>query len=369
MTTSQNDDSLRLASPYLATFVGHDLEALLAPISPFQPAGPSLRGSAVYGEIREARREDDASLPQGAWQFELKRADWARVTALAGESLARQSKDLQLAAWLLEAQINLRGFHALAPCLTLLEQLCERYWDSLWPQAEDGDLEYRGNLFRWLNDKLPPLLRQVALTHSGRPRELTWGDWELAGREQHAAHGHASAEFMAALYATPSQECELARAALAAGLYALDSLQISLDRLFTVEAPGLGALRSLLANIETLLESELGKRGHRVEEYLPAGAEEVVDPDAAAALPPSTPPPATPLAEAIQSREEAYASLARSAEFLLRLEPHSPVPYLVRRAIDWGRLNTVELYQELFVRMNGQISIFDLLGLQQEAEQ
>jgi len=349
-----------LAGHYLETFVGHSLEALLAPVSSAPPAGPPLRNSAIYGEIREARREDDASLPQGAWQYDLKRADWARVTALAGDTLARQSKDLQLAVWLLEAQINLHGFHALAPCLTLLEQLCERYWDSLHPQADDGDLEYRGNLFRWLNDKLLPLLRQVQLTHAGRERELSWSDWELAGREEHGGHGQGTAEFLAALYATPSQECELARAALAGGLRALDTLQASLDRHFAGEAPGLGAMRALLLEIENLLEGELAKRGHRVEEYLPAG-----QPESDAPLPAA--PPA-PRGEAILDREQAYANLARSAEYLLRLEPHSPVPYLVRRAIDWGRLNTVELYQELFVRMNGQISIFDLLGLKQEEE-
>ncbi len=364
MKPGSGDKLGALAGHYLESFVGHGLEALLEPISEAAPAGPSLKHSALYGEIREARKEDDASLPQGAWQYELKRADWARVTALAGESLARQSKDLQLAVWLLEAQVNLRGFHALAPCLTLLERLCERYWDSLHPLPDEGDLEFRGNLFRWLNDKMPPLLRQARLTHSGRPRELGWGDWELAGREE--PNGRGGAEFMAALYATPSQECELSRSALAGGLLALDALQARLDRCFGAEAPGLLALRALLADILALLEGELGKRGHRSEEYLPAGLPESADAAAPAAPAPAT-PPAT-LGEASMSREEAYADLERAAEFLLRLEPHSPVPYLVRRAIDWGRLNTVELYQELFVRMNGQISIFDLLGLRQEAE-
>lgn len=361
--TSASDELATLAGYYLETFVGHGLEALLAPISDVAPAGPSLKHSGLYGEIREARREDDASLPQGAWQYELKRADWARVTALAGESLARQSKDLQLAVWLLEAQVNLRGFHALTPCLTLLEQLCDRYWDCLHPLPDEGDLEFRANLFRWLNDKMPPLLRQVRLTYSGRPRELDWSDWELAGRESPGARGHGTAEFLAALYATPSQECELSRAALASGLLALDALQACLDRHFGAEAPGLLGLRGLIGDILALLEGELGKRGHRVEEYLPAE-----QPEHTPSLAATPTPPATRGADTPMSREEAYASLERATEFLLRLEPHSPVPYLVRRAIDWGRLNTVELYQELFVRMNGQISIFDLLGLHQEAE-
>lgn len=361
MKSAVPDKLIQLADHYLAGFVGHGLEALLAPLPGTAPAGPPLKYTAVYGEIREARREDDASLPQGAWQYELKRADWARVTALTGECLARQSKDLQLAVWLLEAQVNLRGFHALAPCLTLLDLLCECHWDGLHPLPDEGDLEFRGNLFRWLNTKLPPLLRQVRLTQSGRARELCWSDWERAGREEAGSQG--AAEFMAALYATPSQECELARAALDAGTVALDALQDCLDRHFGAEPPSLLGLRALLADILDLVAGELGKRGHKAEEYLPAGLPEAPAPDAGAG-----PVPAL-AGEGGMSREAAYADLERAAEYLLRLEPHSPVPYLVRRAIEWGRLNTVELYQELFVRRNGQISIFDLLGLNGEAKQ
>ena len=49
--------------------------------------------------------------------------------------------------------------------------------------------------------------------------------------------------------------------------------------------------------------------------------------------------------------------------FLIRIDPHSPVPYLLRRAVAWGRLNTAELYQQLFIENNGQINLFELLGI------
>lgn len=340
------------ADHFLRRLVNYDLEGLLAPVSAEHPAGPSLRRSPVYAAIREARREDDASLPQGAWQFELKRADWETTATLAASALAKQSKDLQLAVWLLEAGVNLHGFHALAPGFVLLEQLCERYWDTVWPQVEEGDLEYRGNVFRWLDEKLLPLLRRVPLTVSGREQEMCWADLEMSNRT--GAAQEAGGEFLAALYATPSEDCEFARAGLATALSALESLQACLDRHFGADGPGFSALHRLLDEILGLYQGELGKRGHTVSEPKPVAACE-----AAAGAP-------EVWSEVIHSREEAYANLARAAEFLLRLEPHSPVPYLVRRAIDWGHLNTVELYQELFVRMNGQISIFDLLGLKEE---
>ena len=37
------------------------------------------------------------------------------------------------------------------------------------------------------------------------------------------------------------------------------------------------------------------------------------------------------------SREEAYRQLLLIAEYLARTEPHSPVPYLIRRGVEWGK--------------------------------
>ena len=66
----------------------------------------------------------------------------------------------------------------------------------------------------------------------------------------------------------------------------------------------------------------------------------------------------------IRSRADAYARLAEAADYLMHLEPHSPAPYLVQRAVEWGNLNTAELYHEVFVKFAGQLSIFELLGIE-----
>jgi type VI secretion system protein ImpA len=67
----------------------------------------------------------------------------------------------------------------------------------------------------------------------------------------------------------------------------------------------------------------------------------------------------------IRSREEAYQRLAEAAEYLTRTEPHSPTPYLIRRAITWGSLSLPELMHEL-VRSEGELAdIFRLLQVGQ----
>ena len=58
-------------------------------------------------------------------------------------------------------------------------------------------------------------------------------------------------------------------------------------------------------------------------------------------------PSASGYAATIQSREDAYARLAEISAFLSQLEPHSPVPYLLQRAIAWGSMSLSELLPEL----------------------
>ena len=79
---------------------------LLNPIPGENPSGANLRYERVYDQIKEARTEDDESIPTGAWQRTVKKADFVLVIKLAGEALATKSKDLQLAAWLTEAHVK-----------------------------------------------------------------------------------------------------------------------------------------------------------------------------------------------------------------------------------------------------------------------
>ena len=41
---------------------------------------------------------------------------------------------------------------------------------------------------------------------------------------------------------------------------------------------------------------------------------------------------------AIRARDQALAQLAQVADYFRRTEPHSPVSYLVQRAIAWGQM-------------------------------
>ncbi len=82
-------------------------------------------------------------LPQGDWSREVKKADFPLVIKLTTEALSTKSKDLQLAAWLTEAILFRDHIAGLREGLDLLRGFMETFWDTLYPEIDDGDLEFR----------------------------------------------------------------------------------------------------------------------------------------------------------------------------------------------------------------------------------
>src|SRR3954447_16924110 len=115
------------------------IDDLLDPIPTEPPCGKDLRWTAEWDRVKEARRADDG-LEAGKWaRKESKTANWRLVEEITTSILRTQSKDLQVAMWLTEANLKLHGFAGLADGLHLVSELISRYWDQgLFPAIEDG---------------------------------------------------------------------------------------------------------------------------------------------------------------------------------------------------------------------------------------
>ena len=50
----------------------------------------------------------------------------------------------------------------------------------------------------------------------------------------------------------------------------------------------------------------------------------------------------------------------------MRHDPHSPVPYMVYTACEWGEKQAPDLYHELFLVNGEQLNIFEIMGLEVE---
>jgi predicted component of type VI protein secretion system len=68
----------------------------------------------------------------------------------------------------------------------------------------------------------------------------------------------------------------------------------------------------------------------------------------------------------ILNRDDAYRRLAEAADYLAITEPHSPTPYLVRRAIAWGSMRLEDLLPELVRNGNELTEIYRLLQIDRQ---
>jgi type VI secretion system protein ImpA len=345
-------------------------EDLLNPIPGDNPSGANLRYAPAYDEVKEARREEDDS-EQGDWQRQVKTADWPRVVKLASDLLAKKSKDLQIAAWLTEAAIHREGFDGLRQGLDLLLGLLTNFWDTLYPEIEDGDLELRATPLNWVATQLPLPLRKVALTRDGHdwfrykeslsvPTEQDAGydDNKQNIRRAAIADGKLTPELWGVAFDAMSREFynDLANQIQASrdSLTALDDF--CTDK-FGDDAPSFISLRDTLEEIGNTVRILLLKKGgpirdDAVAEDEPAEEEAAAEQVAsesqgalASAAPARTSRAKAPLTAEPENAEDAAARVAAVAKWMRGQNNQNPVPYLLLRSLRWGELraNAYEL--------------------------
>jgi len=351
-----------------------DLAGVLEPLPGPAPAGPSLRYLPVYDAIREARRQDDASLPQGVWQTEHKRADWAEVIRLCLDVLLHQSKDVQVACWLVEALVHRHGFAAFPPGLRMVGGLCRRFWtEGLHPINENGDFNPRFAPLEWLDGKLAILLCLQPVTQPGKQTDVgySYSDYRnaqrlgVAGSRDPATLERAQksgqtlpVDVEAAANATLTAVLRGYYRDLARAIEETAALAGVLKGLGNGSAPGMVGLRNRLTEIQGWIHTTLMARGE--DEVPDSGGEDEEEeyPPEAVSHGHHAPPPAGP----ITSREDAYYWVAAAADYLLRTEPHSPTPYLLQRAIMWGGMPLHEILIEISRGRNDLSAVIDFLG-------
>lgn len=344
--------------------VGRVLSAAPAPADP--------RADGTWARIQEALREDDPTLPQGIWEKPLKRADPRLAATLALEALEAGAGDLQVAGWLAQAWAMTDGFAGACAGIGLVLGLCEAGGSAL-PGAHDPEVLERP--FAWMATHLPRALARVELTRAaGGGAGFTWAQREAA-LHRHRVQG-AAGERPAAGEATPDEIDQAAartpaefhaRAVreLDAVIDAVERLQALLRQRWEGPPPSLQPLHRRAAEIRAWVQAQLG-RVDEAEAESPRVPDVLAEFDRTAADDPEdagASPWVLPAGLPIRSRGEAYALLEAAAGYLGRTEPHSPTPWLVRRAVAWGAMELCELLATLIEEGYDLKSLRLLLGL------
>ena len=332
---------------------------LLNPIAGENPSGQNLRYAPVYDKIKESRREDDDAA-QGDWKRERKVADWPLVVKTAGETLATKSKDLQLAAWLTDALIKTQGVGGLRDGLDLLKALTETFWETLYPEIEDGDLELRAAPLDWAGGRLDRAVKDSPLTRGGYswfaykesrkvPTETEAGEStpKAEAREAAVAEGKRTPEeFDKSFESSPKSYYVQLAADFDSALGSLQALDGLCEEKFQNAAPSFGPLRQALEEVQQAVRIFLQKKREKEPDEPVEGADsepETVEQEAPAAhaggaAPATARKPGGALSAEPVDRDDAIARVVSAAKYLRGENQYDPAPYLLLRGLRWGEL-------------------------------
>jgi type VI secretion system protein ImpA len=349
--------------------------ALLEPLGGGSPAGESLMYSDVYDEIGRARRGGDRA-QVGSDDGPARPPDWGSIVRLAADALTRRGKDLQVAVWLTEALTRLHGFAGLRDGLRVVHGFHQAFWDTFHPVVEDGDLGFRVGRLGFLNERLPEAVLAVPLTDpDASGAAYGWIDWKdsrevdnlaLQSAERYQAAldaGRLTGEqFDKAVAAGSRRFYEALLADVSAALEACAALEAVAGERYGREAPSLLGLHQAIEDCRDVLD-RIVREKRRLEPDEGDAAEAAPAPDGAPA-----PRPAAAGGRALPlepvDRADAVKRLAAVAAFFKRTEPHSPVAYLVQRAIRWAEMPLEDWLQDVIGADDAALSrLKDTLGI------
>lgn len=334
-----------------------DIEAIMQPISEENPAGESMRYSGLYDEITEARRAD-MDVAQGEWQTDLKIADFRKVIELAVPSLTSQTKDLQIAAYLTEALVKQHQFVGLRDSLRLMSGLQENFWETMFPEIDEGDMEARANAVSFMDTQASFAIKEATITQGGGYSLLDWEDSKkYVFPDNLDVLDTADQQRYQALRAQAEKENrvtdELWKKAISVSRRAfyedLDliiaecwaeykEINRVIEEKFDVrQMPGLSNIKKALESVQAQVNILLTlKREEEPDEIDETPQEEQIEGEDGTIVAGTSGIAGT--SGAIQGRADALKRLTQLADYFRKTEPHSPISYLVNRAVKWGNM-------------------------------
>lgn len=346
-----------MASPNIV-----NLDDILAPIAEDSPGGEDARTdsspSSLYQTIKTARSAARAAERNSVHDESSNEADghWRTISETAPKILREQTKDLEVASWFAESMVRLHGSQGLRDSFLILHGLVERYWDNLYPMPDEDGLETRVASIAGLNGEgaegviIAPI-RKITITEG-----KTQGPFSLWQYQQ-------------ALEANKITDDKVRQAKIDTLGFSLDGVETAVressNAFFIDLRDDLSDCISLYKKLGQLLDEHcgaynappvrtvvevleecLGAVNHLGRDKFPVelvANESAEDSESLA----GENNPVTAGGGPINSRESAFRQLEEIARYFRQTEPHSPVSYVLEKAVKWGAMPLNELMSEL----------------------
>ncbi len=360
-----------------------DFARLLLPVQGPVAAGVDLRSdsspNSLYYLIKDARSAARAAERQIVMDEDEPSAkpDWRPVLEHAKKALAEKTKDLEIAAYLIEALVRLHGFDGLRDGFRLASGLVEQFWDGLYPLPDEDGLATRVAPITSLNgdDAEGTLIAPIALVpltegssvgpfalyHYQQAQSLGQIQDEQA-REKRVKRGAVSLESISrAVTETPASFFVTLVQDLTKCQEEFTKLNALLEEKCGSRAPPSSNLRSALsACLEAInyVARDKLRSAQAQAELETEGEQAPVDGSGAAASGGSA-----EHGGAIRTREDAFRTLLRVADYFRRMEPHTPVSYTLEQVVRWGRMSLPELLTELIPEDKSRQGFFKQVGI------
>lgn len=358
-----------------------DLDRLLDPISEDEPAGPDLRTdsspSSDYQKVKASRAAARAAERNSIHDGDNHDADehWRLIVRVAPQIIESQSKDLEVATWLTEALVRQHGFKGLSAALSLIKGLLENFWDGLHPLPDEDGLETRTSPLAGLNGEgsegvLIAPLRKIPITEGSDPGPFCLWQYQQALEADRAPDEETRAERVAKLgfsvsdieKAVNESSTEFFSDCLTyiqEAVTAYREVSDILDRHCGLDdAPPTRLIIDVLEDcgraISHIAQSKLGQTD--------ADSLQISENDESTSATSSQASPASHTGP-VKSREDAFRQLSEISRFFLITEPHSPIAYVLEKAVRWGRMSLDELIVELIPDDSSRRHFGELTGI------
>lgn len=353
-----------------------DLEHLAEPLSADHPCGIDPRSDAspqsLYYQlkgVRTAARAAERNAMVDNEPFLNLASEWNPILDQIPEILLTTSRDLELAAWLIEALARRHGFKGLQIGFDLATTLIANHWNDLYPCPDEDGPVTRITPLIGLNgsDGEGTLMLPIAcipLTPVVMTQAYSLWEYEQASdvermdadkkKKRYDAGAVRMEDIETTVKATDGIFFNALLKDIEAALAAWNRLVAVVDQAMGEPQPSSNISRRLNDCVAALKYLAADKLAVAVDQETT-----LINTVSADDLPEE----AVVMAGQLHSRAEAISQLKVIADFFKHTEPHSPMAYAIEQVVRWSGMALPDLLHELIADNDARKGYFRLTGI------